>query len=87
MKKIPTTRWIYPIIIGDMSIGALSPRLWEAICIAVAYLNEVHNLPIRMCTGEGGVPEKAFKIKIFKIYDFTNRIRAFWLEQDYKFNA
>ena len=30
---------------------------------------------------------ETFKIKIFKIYDFTNRIRAFWLEQDYKFNA
>ena len=65
-KKIPSTRWIYPIIIGDMSIGALSPRLWEAICIAVAYLNEVHHLPIRMCTGEGGVPEKLLKSKYLK---------------------
>ncbi len=65
-KKIPTTRWIYPIIIGDMSIGALSPRLWEAICIAVAYLNEVHNIPIRMCSGEGGVPEKFLKSKYIK---------------------
>ena len=65
-RKIPSTRWIYPIIVGDMSIGALSPRLWEAICIAVAYLNEVHNLPIRMCTGEGGVPEKLLKSKYLK---------------------
>ena len=65
-KKIPTTRWIYPIIIGDMSIGALSPRLWEAIAIAVAYLNEVHNIPIRMCSGEGGVPEKLLRTKYLK---------------------
>ena len=65
-KKIPTTRWIYPIIIGDMSIGALSPRLWEAISIAVAYLNEVHHIPIRMCSGEGGVPEKLLRSKYLK---------------------
>ena len=65
-KKIPTTRWIYPIIIGDMSIGALSPRLWEAISIAVAYLNEVHHIPIRMCSGEGGVPEKLLRSKYIK---------------------
>lgn len=65
-KKIPTTRWIYPIIIGDMSIGALSPRLWEAIAIAVAYLNEVHNIPIRMCSGEGGMPEKLLRSKYLK---------------------
>lgn len=65
-KKIPTTRWIYPIVIGDMSIGALSPRLWEAVSIAVAYLNEVHNIPIRMCSGEGGVPEKLLKSKYLK---------------------
>ncbi len=65
-KKIPTTRWIYPIIIGDMSIGALSPRLWEAISIAVAYLNEVYNIPIRMCSGEGGMPEKLLRSKYLK---------------------
>ncbi len=65
-KKIPTTRWIYPIIIGDMSIGALSPRLWEAVSIAVAYLNEVYHIPIRMCSGEGGVPEKLIRSKYIK---------------------
>lgn len=65
-KNIPTTHWIYPIIIGDMSIGALSPRMWEAMAIAVAYLNEVVGLPVRMCTGEGGVPIKLLKSKYLK---------------------
>lgn len=65
-KKIPTTHWIYPIIIGDMSIGALSTRMWEAIAIATAYLNEVIGLPVRMCSGEGGVPIKLLKSKYIK---------------------
>ncbi|MBN1142087.1 MAG: 4Fe-4S binding protein, partial [Deltaproteobacteria bacterium] len=37
---MPPVRWFYPILIGDMSIGALSWRMWEAIAMAVAYLNE-----------------------------------------------
>lgn len=57
-EDIPPVRRIYPIIFADMSIGALSWRMWEAIALAVSYLNEVHNLPVRMCTGEGGVPPK-----------------------------
>lgn len=65
-KKIPTTHWIYPIIIGDMSIGALSPRMWEAMAIATAYLNEVVGLPVRMCSGEGGVPIKLLKSRYLK---------------------
>ncbi|MCD8025203.1 MAG: 4Fe-4S dicluster domain-containing protein [Candidatus Gastranaerophilales bacterium] len=65
-KKTAATRWIYPVIIGDMSIGALSPRMWEAVSIAVAYLNEVYNIPIRMCSGEGGMPEKLLRSKYLK---------------------
>lgn len=65
-KKIPTTHWIYPIIIGDMSIGALSTRMWEAVAIATAYLNEVVGLPVRMCSGEGGVPLKLLKSRYLK---------------------
>ena len=49
-------RWIYPVMIGDMSIGALSWRMWEALALAVAYLNEECDLPVRMCSGEGGMP-------------------------------
>jgi glutamate synthase (NADPH) large chain len=52
----PPVRWIYPVIIGDMSIGALSWRMWEAVAMAVAYLNEECGLPVRMCSGEGGMP-------------------------------
>ncbi|MDD3594003.1 MAG: FMN-binding glutamate synthase family protein, partial [Candidatus Gastranaerophilales bacterium] len=62
----PPTRSIYPVIIGDMSIGALSTRMWEAIAIAVAYLNEVKGIPIRMCSGEGGLPVKLLKSKYLK---------------------
>jgi glutamate synthase (NADPH) large chain len=63
---IPVVRWIYPIIFGDMSVGALSTRAWEAICIATAYLNEKHNMPIRMCSGEGGMPVRLMKSKYMK---------------------
>ena len=53
---IPSVRWIYPLIFSDMSIGALSARAWEAIALATAYLNEECGMPVRMCSGEGGVP-------------------------------
>jgi len=62
----PKINWIYPIIIGDMSIGALSWRMWEAMAIATAYLNEECGIPIRMCSGEGGVPVKLLKSKYLK---------------------
>lgn len=52
----PPVRWIYPLIFSDMSIGALSTRAWEALTLAVAYLNEKCNIPIRMSSGEGGMP-------------------------------
>jgi glutamate synthase (NADPH/NADH) large chain len=59
----PPVRWIYPVLIGDMSIGALSWRMWEALSLAVAYLNEEHHLPVRMCSGEGGMPVKLLTSK------------------------
>jgi glutamate synthase (NADPH/NADH) large chain len=62
----PPVRWIYPIIIGDMSIGALSWRMWEAVSMAVAYLNEECGLPVRMCSGEGGMPVRLLKSKYLK---------------------
>ena len=65
-KTLPPNRWIYPIIIGDMSIGAISWRMWEAMAIATAYLNEVMGLPVRMCTGEGGIPVKLLKSRYLK---------------------
>lgn len=64
--QIPPNNWIYPIIIGDMSIGALSWRMWEALAMATAYLNEVVGLPVRMCTGEGGIPTRLLKSKYLK---------------------
>ena len=65
-KTLPPNRWIYPIIIGDMSIGAISWRMWEAMAIATAYLNEVMGLPVRMCTGEGGIPVRLLKSRYLK---------------------
>jgi glutamate synthase (NADPH/NADH) large chain len=62
----PPMRWIYPILIGDMSIGALSWRMWEALAMAVAYLNEECGLPVRMCSGEGGMPVKLLTSKYLK---------------------
>lgn len=52
----PPARWIYPLIFSDMSIGAISTRAWEALALATAYLNEQCGMPVRMCSGEGGVP-------------------------------
>lgn len=63
---LPPNDWIYPIIMGDMSIGAISWRMWEAMAIATAYLNEVVGLPVRMCTGEGGIPVRLLKSKYLK---------------------
>lgn len=65
-KPLPPNRWIYPIIMGDMSIGAISWRMWEAMAIATAYLNEVMGIPVRMCTGEGGIPVKLLKSRFVK---------------------
>jgi glutamate synthase (NADPH/NADH) large chain len=62
----PPVHWIYPVIFSDMSIGALSTRAWEAICLATAYLNEKHKLPIRMCSGEGGMPVNLMKSEYLK---------------------
>lgn len=59
--KTPPVRWIYPLIFSDMSIGALSTRAWEALALATAYLNEECAMPVRMCSGEGGMPEALLK--------------------------
>lgn len=64
--QIPPVRWVYPIMIGDMSIGALSGRMWEALAIATAYLNEQAGIPIRMCSGEGGMPVRLLKSRYLK---------------------
>ena len=65
-KNLPPVRWIYPIILGDMSIGALSGRMWEALAIATAYMNEELGIPIRMCSGEGGMPVRLLKSRYLK---------------------
>ena len=49
-----------------MSIGALSTRAWEAVALACAYLNEKCNIPIRMSSGEGGMPIKLLESDYLK---------------------
>jgi glutamate synthase (NADPH/NADH) large chain len=65
-KFIPPVREIFPIMIGSMSMGALSPPMWEGLAMGVAYLNEIDGLPVVMCTGEGGVPPRLLKSKYLK---------------------
>jgi glutamate synthase (NADPH/NADH) large chain len=65
-KFIPPVREIFPIMIGSMSIGALSPPMWEGLAMGVAYLNEVEDLPVVMCTGEGGVPPRLLRSRFLK---------------------
>jgi len=64
--KLPPVNWIYPVIFSDMSIGALSTRAWEAVALATAYLNEQYNIPVRMSSGEGGMPVKLLESEQLK---------------------
>ncbi len=64
--KLPPVNWIYPVIFSDMSIGALSTRAWEAVALATAYLNEKYNMPVRMSSGEGGMPVKLLESEQLK---------------------
>ncbi|NDY58682.1 4Fe-4S dicluster domain-containing protein, partial [Desulfovibrio sulfodismutans] len=62
----PPVREIYPLMIGGMSFGALSPNMWEGLQMGVAYLNEELNMPVRMCTGEGGCPPRLLRSRFIK---------------------
>ncbi|MCE5242346.1 MAG: 4Fe-4S binding protein, partial [Desulfobacteraceae bacterium] len=63
---IPPVREIYPLMIGSMSFGALSPNMWEGLQMGVAYLNEELGMPVRMCTGEGGCPPRLLRSRFIK---------------------
>jgi len=63
---MPPIREIYPLLIGSMSFGALSPNMWEGLQLGVAYLNEELGMPVRMCTGEGGCPPRLLRSKFLK---------------------
>ncbi len=65
---IPPVREIYPIMIGSMSVGALSPPMWEGLAMGVAYLNEVVGLPVVMCSGEGGMPSRLLRSRYLKYF-------------------
>lgn len=62
----PPVREIYPLMIGSMSFGALSPNMWEGLQMGVAYLNEELGMPVRMCTGEGGCPPRLLRSRFLK---------------------
>ena len=63
---VPPVREIYPLIIGGMSFGALSPNMWEGLQMGAAYLNEELGMPVRMCTGEGGCPPRLLRSRFLK---------------------
>ncbi|MCD6585598.1 MAG: 4Fe-4S binding protein [Desulfobacteraceae bacterium] len=63
---IPPVREIYPLIIGSMSFGALSPPMWEGLQMGVTYLNEEMNMPVRVCTGEGGCPPRLLRSRFLQ---------------------
>ncbi len=62
----PPVREIYPLMIGGMSFGALSPNMWEGLQMGVAYLNEELGMPVRICTGEGGCPPRLLRSRFLK---------------------
>ncbi len=63
---VPPVREIYPLVIGAMSFGALSPNMWEGLQLGVAYLNEELGMPVRICTGEGGCPPRLLRSRFIK---------------------
>ncbi|WP_028574271.1 glutamate synthase-related protein [Desulfonatronovibrio hydrogenovorans] len=63
---MPPVREVYPLLIGGMSFGALSPNMWEGLQMGVAYLNEELKMPVRMCTGEGGCPPRLLRSRFLK---------------------
>jgi glutamate synthase (NADPH/NADH) large chain len=63
---IPPVREIYPLLIGGMSFGALSPNMWEGLQMGVAYLNEELGMPVRISTGEGGCPPRLLRSRFLK---------------------
>jgi len=63
---VPPVREIYPLMIGSMSFGALSPSMWEGLVMGVTYLNEELGMPVRMCTGEGGCPPRLLRSRFLK---------------------
>ena len=63
---MPPVREIYPLMIGSMSFGALSPNMWEGLIMGVSYLNEELGMPVRMCTGEGGCPPRLLRSRFLK---------------------
>ncbi len=65
---IPPVREIFPIRIGSMSIGALSPNMWEGLAMGITYLNEVEGIPVAMATGEGGMPPRLLKSRFLKYF-------------------
>jgi glutamate synthase (NADPH/NADH) large chain len=67
-KFMPPVREIYPIMIGSMSIGALSPNMWEGLAMGITYLNEVEDMPVVMCSGEGGMPARLLRSRFLKYF-------------------
>jgi glutamate synthase (NADPH/NADH) large chain len=67
-KFIPPVREIYPVMIGSMSIGALSPNMWEGLAMGITYLNEVEGMPVVMCSGEGGMPQRLLRSRFIKYF-------------------
>jgi glutamate synthase (NADPH/NADH) large chain len=65
---VPPVREIYPIMIGSMSVGALSPPMWEGLAMGITYLNEVEGMPVVMASGEGGMPPRLLKSKFLKYF-------------------
>ncbi|MDA8171799.1 MAG: glutamate synthase-related protein [Nitrospiraceae bacterium] len=65
---VPPVRQIYPIMIGSMSVGALSPPMWEGLAMGVAYLNEQLGMPVVMASGEGGMPPRLLKSRFLKYF-------------------
>jgi glutamate synthase (NADPH/NADH) large chain len=69
-SSLPPNRWIYPKIMGDMSIGAIS---WECgsngNCNSI--LNEVIGIPVRMCQAKA-VFGKTFKSRYLKYMILQN---------------
>ena len=80
---VPPVREIFPIRIGSMSIGALSPHMWEGLAMGIAYLNEVEGHPgghvLRRRRHAAFHPE----VPLHQIFHPPDRLRLFRLGRDH----
>ena len=80
---IPPVREIYPLVIGSMSFGALSPTMWEGLQMGVTYLNEVLQDAGAHLHRRGRVPAPAAPEPVPEVRHPPDRVGVFRVGRDH----